>query len=87
VETRIDEVSAELAGLPLLLTVEETAAVLRVGRTLAYQLARLYDTTDGREGLPTIRLGRVLRVPRWALAHYLAHGRPAQHMGDGGDAA
>ena len=49
------------------LTIVEAAALLRVGRTVAYQLARRYLATDGREGLPVVRLGRQLRVPRHAL--------------------
>ena len=58
----------ELNDYPELLTVEEAAAYLRISRTLGYQLARQYRTTDGLEGLPVIRLGRCLRVPRRDLA-------------------
>jgi excisionase family DNA binding protein len=58
----------ELNDYPELLTVEEAAAYLRISRTLGYQLARQYRTTDGLEGLPVIRLGRCLRVPRRELA-------------------
>jgi hypothetical protein len=86
-DARAQEASVALAELPLLLTVEETAQVLRIGRTLAYQLVRVFEATDGAEGLPTIRVGRVLRVPRWALAHYLTHGCPPPHFVDGDDAA
>jgi len=39
------------------LTVEEAGAILRIGRTLAYEMAG-----DGR--LPVIRVGKQLRVPR-----------------------
>lgn len=39
------------------LRVEEAAKVLRIGRTLAYEMA-----ADGR--LPVIRVGKQLRVPR-----------------------
>lgn len=35
---------------PDLLTVEEAARVLRIGRTKAYELARLYLVSDGAEG-------------------------------------
>ena len=49
------------------LTVVEAAALMRVGRTVAYQQARRYLATGGREGLPVVRLGRQLRVPRHAL--------------------
>lgn len=55
------------ADLPLLLTVEQAGAVLRVGRTKAYAMAREWRATDGRSGLPVIDLGNVLRVPRRAL--------------------
>jgi hypothetical protein len=61
--------ASETLGVPAatMLTVEEAAAVLRIGRSLAYQLAREYDATGGVSGLPVIRLGGCLRVPRWAL--------------------
>jgi hypothetical protein len=55
------------SGLPLLLTVEEAGAVLRIGRTKAYAMAREWRVTGGRSGLPVIDLGNVLRVPRRAL--------------------
>jgi excisionase family DNA binding protein len=50
-----------------LLTVEEAARVLRIGRTAAYELARRDLATDGGEGLRVVRVGRLLRVPRAAL--------------------
>ena len=52
---------------PNFLTVEEAARVLRIGRTSAYQLAQQWCSTDGREGLPVVRVGRMLRVPRHVL--------------------
>ena len=66
--------SAAMLGVPAtpVLTVEEAASVLRIGRSLAYQMAREYDTTGGLSGLPVVRLGGCLRVPRWALLE-LAH--------------
>jgi len=69
--------SSALLGVPAtpLLTVEEAAAVLRIGRSLAYQLAREYDATGGVSGLPVIRLGGCLRVPRWALLELACCGR------------
>jgi hypothetical protein len=53
--------------LPDFLTVEEAAAILRIGRTAAYGLARQWRATDGKEGLPVVAFGRLLRVPRAAL--------------------
>jgi len=41
--------------------------VLRVGRTTAYRLARTYLATNGADGIPTVRYGKQLRVPRAAL--------------------
>jgi Helix-turn-helix domain len=54
-------------GLPDFLTVDEAARVARIGRTVAYRLARQYLATAGREGLPVVRFGKQLRVPRPAL--------------------
>ena len=39
-------------AIPDLLTIEEAAAVLRIGRTAAYQLARRYLASGGKEGAP-----------------------------------
>ena len=60
----------------LLLTVEEAARLLRIGRSLAYEMAREYLASGGTTGLPVIRLSRgSLRVPRWALLELIATGR------------
>lgn len=59
-----------------LLTVQEAADFLRVGRTLGYQLADDYLRSGGTTGLPVIRLGeKCLRVPRWALVELATTGR------------
>lgn len=58
--------------LPEVLTVEEAADVLRIGRTLAYELARRFEVSGGSAGLPVLRIGRVLRVPKSALEWILA---------------
>jgi hypothetical protein len=52
---------------PDFLTVEEAAEILRIGRTLAYQQAARYEASGGAEGLPVIRIGRLLRVSRALL--------------------
>ncbi len=64
----------DLDDLPAMLTVDEAAHVLRIGRTHAYRLANDYISGDAR-GLPVIRLGGCLRVPRWALIEFIHHGR------------
>jgi excisionase family DNA binding protein len=56
---------------PDLLTVEEAARVLRIGRTSAYELVRRYLATNGAEGVPARRIGRQLRVPRHGLEELL----------------
>ena len=53
--------------LPDLLTVEEAARLIRVGRTKAYAMAREWRDSGGRSGLPVVDFGHVLRVPRQAL--------------------
>ena len=61
--------ASDVLGMPvtLLLTIDEAARVLRIGRSLAYQLAQEYEASGGVTGLPVIRVGGCLRVPRWAL--------------------
>lgn len=66
-----------MANLPAFLTVEEAASILRIGRTAAYEQTRRYEETDGREGIPVIRVGRLMRVPRAALERW--NGAPLDH--------
>ena len=67
--------SAQPGAEPLLYTVEEAAALLRISRTLAYEMAGQYVASCGQAGLPVIRLRKRLRVPRWALLELALHGR------------
>ena len=64
---RQDDTRATPLGLPALLTVEEAAVLLRIGRTKAYAMATEWRQTDGRTGLPVVDFGNVLRVPLAAL--------------------
>ena len=50
--------------VPDLLTLDEIRRVLRVSRTTVYGMAREYRATDGRSGIPVVKVGRKLRVPR-----------------------
>jgi helix-turn-helix protein len=65
------------------LTIIEAAAMLRIGRTVAYEQARRYLATGGREGLPVVRLGRQLRVPRHALDRLIHLAPPEEPSGFG----
>jgi excisionase family DNA binding protein len=49
-----------MSELPLVLTVEEAAEVMRISRGSAYEAVRTGD-------LPHVRIGRTIRVPRKAL--------------------
>jgi excisionase family DNA binding protein len=64
--------------LPIALTVPEAAALLRVGRTLAYELVHQWHTTGGAKGLRSVRVGRSLRIPRTALIEFLDIAHPGQ---------
>jgi hypothetical protein len=56
---------------PDFLTVEEAAAVLRIGRTSAYREARKFLATNGAEGLCADRFGKQIRIPRCHLEQRL----------------
>jgi excisionase family DNA binding protein len=60
-------IEVTLDELPVFLTVDEAAAVLRIGRTSAYVLCHEWLDSEGRSGLPCVKVGRQLRVPRAAL--------------------
>ena len=56
--------STNFDNLPLALTVLEAGQVLRVGRSVTYELVR-----SGQ--LRSVRIGRSIRIPRNALVEYL----------------
>lgn len=49
---------------PMLLRIPEVAATLGIARSLAYEMAR-----DGR--LPTVHIGKAVRVPRRRLEDWI----------------
>ncbi|MGH9122751.1 MAG: helix-turn-helix domain-containing protein [Acidimicrobiales bacterium] len=73
-----------------MLTVEEAAALLRIGRTKAYAMTREWRKTQGQSGLPVMDFGSVLRVPRAALEEMigvpLGSLGPRDHVSSGASA-
>ncbi|WP_051276272.1 helix-turn-helix domain-containing protein [Desulfovirgula thermocuniculi] len=59
------EAKAVLPDLPEFLTVGEVAALLRLGRSTAYELIR-------RGEIPSFRVGRHIRIPRRELERLAA---------------
>jgi excisionase family DNA binding protein len=56
---------------PDLLTVAETAAVLRCGLTFVYESIHRFRATGDESEIPGIKVGRSLRVPRVQLERYV----------------
>jgi excisionase family DNA binding protein len=71
-----------LAEQPLLYTVEDAASLLRIGRTLAYELVQRFESSEGREGLPAVRVGHLWRVPREVVLQILLGSRTVGTAGD-----
>ena len=73
---RVGRADPLFEDLPLVLTIEEAARVLRISRSFAYLLARRYLDSGGTDGLPVLCFGATsMRVPRWALLDLLHTGR------------
>ena len=60
-----------LADCPDLLRVEEAADILRVSKNRVYDEIAAFGRTAGRTGLPAVRIGRVLRVPKESLLDWI----------------
>lgn len=50
--------------------VEEAAEILRISRSSAYEMANAWLRSDGAHGLPCVRLGRRIVVPRAAIDNW-----------------
>lgn len=44
--------------------------MLRLGRSQAYELTRIYRVSGGSRGLPVVVFGRWLRVPKTAILRF-----------------
>jgi hypothetical protein len=58
--------------LPLVLSVEEAARLLRIGRSAAYEQARIFRATGGREGLPVVAIVDDHVIPQ-GVDHRIPH--------------
>ncbi|MCU1497586.1 MAG: DNA-binding protein [Acidimicrobiales bacterium] len=52
---------------PPFLRVDQAQELTQLGRTQVYEQTRRFLDTDGREGIPVVRFGRSLRIPKAAL--------------------
>ena len=69
---RVTEAGADgLASLPDLMTVSEVAAYLRLGRATVYELCARYVDSGGDDGIPAVRIGRTIRIPKRRFADHL----------------
>ena len=74
--TRTPNTSSELVDAAhRLLTIKEAAAEMRICLSHAYELAHEYLNSGGTSGLPVLRFGTCMRVPRWALDVLITTGR------------
>ena len=65
-----EQVLPALDSRPMLLTVKDLEAELQLGRTRTYELVR-------SGVIPTIRIGRAVRIPRDALRRWVEAQVPA----------
>jgi hypothetical protein len=69
-----------VSAVPDFLTIEEAAAILRIGRTAAYALGREYLATGGLSGLPVMRFGRLCGFRGRSWKRCLAARSPGHHQ-------
>jgi len=67
----VEPTPAVSSAPPGFLTLDEAAAVLRVGRSTAYREANAFERSGGRTGIPVVRYGKLFRVPRCRLEEQL----------------
>jgi excisionase family DNA binding protein len=62
------------SGERAFIRVREAAVILGISKSAAYELANAWLATEGRAGLPAVRMGRCILVPRAALERLAAVG-------------
>jgi excisionase family DNA binding protein len=69
-------------GEAAFLRVREAAVVLGISNSAAYELANVWLATEGRTGLPAVRMGRRILIPRAAIDQLAAVGSDNGHAVD-----
>lgn len=59
----------DLDDLPTFLTIKQTAAILGISKSTAYNHAKVFRESGGRRGLPCTRVGPI-RVPSAVLRRF-----------------
>ena len=62
------------SGEPAFVRVREAAVILGISKSAAYELANAWLATEGEAGLPAVRMGRCILVPRAPLERLSAVG-------------
>jgi excisionase family DNA binding protein len=71
-ETETEASGTDFEHLPPVLTVPEMAKLLRIGRGSAYELVR-------SGGVPSVKVGKLVRIPRDGLILWLSREKPPVH--------
>lgn len=67
-------------GESAFLRVREAAVILGISNSATYELANAWLATDGRAGLPAVRMGRCILIPRAAIDRLAAVGSEEHHV-------
>lgn len=59
---------------PAFVRVRDAALILGISKSAAYEQANAWLATEGQAGLPAVRMGRCILVPRAALERLAAVG-------------
>ena len=66
-------------GESAFLRVREAAVILGISNSATYEMANAWLATDGRAGLPAVRMGRCILIPRAAIDRLAAIGSEGRH--------
>ena len=61
------------------LRVREAAVILGISTSATYEMANAWLATDGQAGLPAVRMGRCILIPRAAIDRLAAVGSEDRH--------